>query len=106
MKAKIMAVVLLASAFLAGCDQAPIEDQAVVEGDQAALKYFEGEIPGSTCAKDPILGNVICTVCTGGPFPSCKDYICDANGQNCRPTLKRGTMVMPAMPVGGVLIAQ
>ena len=43
----------------------------------------DSDIPGATCGKDRIFGNVICVQCTAG---KCKTYVCDKNGNNCKQT--------------------
>jgi hypothetical protein len=43
------------------------------------------DLPGASCGKAPVFGNVICVQCTPGPFPKCTTYVCDQNGDNCNP---------------------
>lgn len=49
------------------------------------------DLPGASCGKDPVFGNVICVECTPGPFPSCKTYVCDKAGNNCKETVRVNT---------------
>ncbi len=46
----------------------------------------DSDIPGATCGKAPVFGNVICVQCTTGPSATCKTYVCDKNGSNCKQT--------------------
>lgn len=42
---------------------------------------------GASCGKVSVFGNVICAKCTTGPFGTkCTDYVCDKDGNNCKPT--------------------
>ncbi len=42
---------------------------------------------GASCGKLSGFGNVICSKCTTGPFGTrCTDYVCDKDGNNCKPT--------------------
>ena len=51
------------------------------------------DLPGASCSKDPVFGNVICVECTGGPFPTCKTYVCDKDGNNCKQTVRLSTVL-------------
>lgn len=46
------------------------------------------DLPGATCGKAPVFGNVICVECTTGPSPTCKTYVCDKDGNNCQQTVR------------------
>ena len=46
------------------------------------------DLPGATCGKAPVFGNVICVECTTGPNPTCKTYVCDKEGNNCQQTVR------------------
>jgi hypothetical protein len=48
----------------------------------------DSDLPGATCGKAPVFGNVICVECTAGPSPSCKTYVCDKDGNNCQQTVR------------------
>ena len=58
------------------------------------------DLPGASCSKDPVFGNVICVECTGGPFPTCKTYVCDKDGNNCKQTVRFNTAL--AGTIGGI----
>ena len=58
------------------------------------------DLPGASCSKDPVFGNVICVECTTGPFPSCKTYVCDKDGNNCKQTVRLNTVLSGS--IGGV----
>lgn len=47
------------------------------------------DLPGASCGKDPVFGNVICVECTGG---TCKTYVCDKDGNNCKQTVRLNTV--------------
>lgn len=55
------------------------------------------DLPGASCGKDPVFGNVICVECTGGV---CKTYVCDKDGNNCKETV-RPRQFMSAGSLGG-----
>lgn len=55
------------------------------------------DLPGASCGKDPVFGNVICVECTGGV---CKTYVCDKDGNNCKQTVRLNTVL--AGSIGGV----
>ena len=46
------------------------------------------DLPGASCGKDPVFGNVICVECTTGANPTCKTYVCDKDGNNCHQTVR------------------
>lgn len=46
------------------------------------------DLPGATCGKAPVFGNIICVECTTGPSPTCKTYVCDRDGNNCQQTVR------------------
>src|ERR1044072_326741 len=48
------------------------------------------DLPGASCSKDPVFGNVICVDCTGG---TCKTYVCDKEGNNCKQTVRLSTVL-------------
>lgn len=52
------------------------------------------DLPNASCGKDPVFGNVICVECTPGPFPTCKTYVCDRNGDNCKQTSRLTAQLM------------
>jgi hypothetical protein len=52
------------------------------------------DLPGATCGKAPVFGNVICVECTTGPFPTCKTFVCDKNGNNCKETMRINTQAL------------
>ena len=54
------------------------------------------DLPGATCGKAPVFGNVICVECTTGPFPTCKTYVCDKDGNNCKETVRINTQALAA----------
>ena len=54
------------------------------------------DLPGASCGKDPVFGNVICVECTPGPFPSCTTYVCDKVGNNCKETVRVKTHQLTA----------
>ena len=54
------------------------------------------DFPGATCGKAPVFGNVICVECTTGPFPTCKTYVCDKDGNNCKETVRINTQALAA----------
>jgi hypothetical protein len=56
------------------------------------------DLSGASCGKAPVFGNVICVKCTPGPFPTCKTYVCDKDGNNCKETLRINTLT--ASPAG------
>lgn len=58
------------------------------------------DLPNASCGKDPVFGNVICVECTTGPFPTCKTYVCDRDGNNCKQTVRLNTVL--AGSIGGV----
>lgn len=57
----------------------------------------DSDIPGATCGKAPVFGNVICVQCTTGSSPTCKTYVCDQSGNNCKETVRvnRGLVAAP-----------
>ncbi len=57
------------------------------------------DLPNASCGKDPVFGNVICVECTTGPFPICKTYVCDKDGNNCKQTVRLNTVL--AGSIGG-----
>ena len=58
------------------------------------------DLPGASCGKDRVFGNVICVECTTGPNPTCKTYVCDKSGNNCKQTVRLNTVL--AGSIGGV----
>ena len=54
------------------------------------------DLSGASCGKAPIFGNVICVECTTGPFPTCKTYVCDKDGNNCKETVRINTQLRTA----------
>jgi hypothetical protein len=58
------------------------------------------DLPGATCGKDPVFGNVICVECTMGPFPTCKTHVCDKDGNNCKETVRINTQVLTESRTG------
>ena len=54
------------------------------------------DLPGATCGKAPVFGNVICVECTTGPSPTCKTYVCDKDGNNCKETVRINTRLLAA----------
>src|SRR5262249_40876974 len=54
------------------------------------------ELPGASCGKATVFGNVICVECTTGPFPTCKTYVCDKDGNNCKETVRINTQLLTA----------
>ena len=58
------------------------------------------DLPGASCGKDPVFGNVICVECTTGPFPTSKTYVCDKDGNNCKQTVRLNTVL--AGSIGGI----
>lgn len=58
------------------------------------------DLPGASCGKDRVFGNVICVECTTGPTPTCKTYVCDTNGNNCKQTVRLNTLL--AGSLGGL----
>ena len=57
-------------------------------GREILPQLGRNDLPGASCGKDPVLGNVICVECTSGPSPSCKTYVCDQQGNNCKQTVR------------------
>jgi hypothetical protein len=57
------------------------------------------DLLGATCGKAPVFGNVICVKCTTGPFPTCKTYVCDKDGNNCKETVRFNTQALTASHV-------
>jgi len=51
------------------------------------------DLPGASCSRDRVFGNIICVECTGGPFPTCKTYVCDKDGNNCKQTSRFSTVL-------------
>lgn len=62
------------------------------------------DLPDASCSKDPVFGNVICVECTTGPFPTCKTYVCDKDGNNCKQTVRLNTVLNTVLggSIGGV----
>lgn len=58
------------------------------------------DLPGASCGKDPVFGNVICVECTTGPSPTCKTYVCDKDGNNCKQTVRLNSVL--AGSIGGI----
>lgn len=54
------------------------------------------DLPGASCGKAPVFGNVICVECTPGPSPTCKTYVCDKDGNNCKETVRVNTQLLTA----------
>ena len=54
------------------------------------------ELPGASCGTAPVFGNVVCVECTPGPFPTCKTYVCDKDGNNCKETVRVNTQLLTA----------
>jgi hypothetical protein len=55
------------------------------------------DLPGASCSKDIVFGNVICVECTPGPSPKCTTYVCDKNGNNCKETVRINTQLFRSM---------
>ena len=58
------------------------------------------DLPGASCGKDPVFGNVICVECTTGANPTCKTYVCDKDGNNCHQTVRVNRQLIGS--IGGV----
>lgn len=56
------------------------------------------DLPNATCGKDKVFGNVICVECTTGSSPTCKTYVCDKNGDNCKQTSRLNRQLMGSLP--------
>jgi hypothetical protein len=54
------------------------------------------DLPGASCSKDIVFGNVICVECTPGPSPKCTTYVCDQSGNNCKETVRINTQLIKA----------
>jgi hypothetical protein len=54
------------------------------------------DLPGASCGKAPVFGNVICVECTPGPSPTCKTYVCDKDGNNCKEAVRVNTHLLTA----------
>jgi hypothetical protein len=54
------------------------------------------DLPGASCGKASVFGNVVCVECTPGPFPTCKTYVCDKDGSNCKESVRINTQLMTA----------
>ena len=59
------------------------------------------DLPGASCGRDRIFGNIICVECTGGPFPTCKTYVCDKDGNNCKQTVRLNTVLRGSLGGAG-----
>lgn len=55
------------------------------------------DLPNASCGKDPVFGNVICVECTTGPSPTCKTYVCDQSGNNCKQTSRINRQLIGAL---------
>jgi len=66
----------------------------MVQGVVPQLK--RNDLPGASCGKDPVFGNVICVECTPGPSPICKTYVCDKDGNNCKQTVRINRQLLTA----------
>lgn len=55
------------------------------------------DLPGASCSKDIVFGNVICVECTPGPSPKCTTYVCDQSGNNCKETVRINTQLFRAL---------
>ena len=55
------------------------------------------DLPGASCGRDRVFGNIICVECTGG---TCKTYVCDKDGNNCKQTVRLNTVL--AGSLGGI----
>jgi hypothetical protein len=64
----------------------------------------DSDLPGATCGKAPVFGNVICVECTPGPFPTCKTYVCDKDGNNCKQTVRINRQFLAGSLAGGAII--
>jgi hypothetical protein len=69
----------------------------VVPMDHGILPQLKStDLPGATCGKAPVFGNVICVEFTPGAFPTCKTYVCDKDGNNCKETVRVNTRALIA----------
>ena len=62
------------------------------------------DLPNATCGKAPVFGNVICVECTPGPSPTCKTYVCDKDGNNCKQTVRINRQLLSGSFAGGANI--
>jgi hypothetical protein len=51
------------------------------------------DLPGASCSKDTVFGNVICVECTSG---KCTTYVCDQSGNNCKETVRINPQLIKA----------
>jgi hypothetical protein len=65
-------------------------------GQEILPQLARDDLPGASCGKAPVFGNVICVECTPGPFPKCTTYVCDQSGNNCKETVRINTQVRTA----------
>jgi hypothetical protein len=64
----------------------------------------DSDLSGASCGKAPVFGNVICVECTPGPFPTCKTYVCDKDGNNCQQTVRINRQLLAGSLGGSVNI--
>jgi hypothetical protein len=74
-------------------------------GHRLLPQLRQTDLPGATCGKAPVFGNVICVVCTTGPFPTCKTYVCDKDGNNCKETVRINTQLLTPLAERAKLFA-
>jgi hypothetical protein len=86
-----------ASLYKTGASYCMISSRDTALSKQAVTPALPvSDLPGASCGKDPVFGNVICVECTPGPFPTCKTYVCDKSGNNCKETLRINTQLLTA----------
>jgi hypothetical protein len=72
----------------------PLSQASEAMGRGILAQLRNTDLPGATCGKAPVFGNVICVECTTGPFPTCKTYVCDKDGNNCKEAVRINTQAL------------